>query len=98
MTAIEREKLGGEISYALNGFNRYMNRPISKVHVYTWRLANLEFGQCDTLHLFRALRGYRSREVNQIRFNVAQILKWRRTRKSIRLPIYDEATAKYITP
>jgi len=96
MTTSERNKLGAEISYALGGFNRYMNRPLAKVHVYKWRLACESYLNEPALNLFRALRPYRTREARQIRFNVAQTLKWRRKRKSVSLPSYDEATAKYV--
>lgn len=93
-----KEDLRQSLAYHLGAFSRWMNEPLKRVHVYSWRLANQEFGNSNRLHLFRARRAYRCGEVNQIRFNVAQILKWRRSRKSITLPTYNEAKDEYQTP
>jgi len=82
---------------ALTSFERWMNKPVRRVQVYSWKLANELHGQ-EPIHLFRARKHYRDRVSIQTRFNVATALRWRRKRKSIVLPTYNESTGEYTTP
>lgn len=92
MTTTERAELGARVSYALNGFNRYMNRPLARVHVYTWRLANAIDPNAPAVRL---VRPYRSEEVNRFRWRVAQYARSLRHAGLVELPRYDEARAIY---
>lgn len=48
--------LNQELDWALNGFQRWMNRPLARIHVYTWRLANQIEQDCPCIRLLRAYR------------------------------------------
>lgn len=82
-----------ELAYTLGGFSRYMNRPLAKVHVYTWKLANELQADCPSIRL---LRPYRDEVNKEFRWRLAQWLKARRYAGRIALPHYNEATANYI--
>lgn len=80
---------------ALGAFERWMNRPLARIHVYTYRLSN-------TIHVegsysFHVRPFYRSPLVREQRLNVARVIKGLRA-KGTRpcLPRYDEKTAHYI--
>jgi len=93
MTTQERHKLSFEITNALGSFSRYMNSPLRRAHVLTWRLANELDPHCP---MIRLLRANRNQQVNDFRTRLARRIKLFRSAKLIRLPIYDEKTAQYL--
>ena len=82
-----------EIEYALNGFQRWMNRPLAKVQVYTWHLANELDPNCPSIRL---LAPYRDDANKAFRWRLAQFIKCRRYIGRVPLPHFDEATSRYV--
>ncbi|HEU4344085.1 MAG TPA: hypothetical protein VFU31_21225 [Candidatus Binatia bacterium] len=73
-------------------FHRWMNRPVARVHVYTWSLANELEANCPVIRL---LRLYRHERTNKFRWRLAQWLKCRRVAGKIELPTYNEKEGRY---
>lgn len=85
---------------SLQAFPRWMNRPLQRVHVYTWRLAcDLEPGILGELSGgIRYRPEYRSAACKGWRRAVANALRGIRKRKRILLPTWSEATGEYSKP
>ncbi len=94
MNAQQNEQLRAELIYALGGFARWMNRPVAKVQVFTWRTANdITFlAGCPCIRL---LRPYRDEANKAFRIRLARAIKQVRKSFKIILPCYDERNAEY---
>lgn len=75
-------QLNDELRHSIGGFQRYMNRPLARVHVYTWRLAV----SMEPVHApneagtIRYLPAFRSLACRQWRKAVANALREQRGR------------------
>lgn len=78
-----------------------MNRPLARVHVYTWAIANRIEDNCPAIRLLAWCRDERCKA---FRVRLARTIKffrkyrrdtWR-TRQA--LPVYDESTGRYQFP
>lgn len=84
-----------ELSAALQSFQNWMNRPIKRVQVYTWQIACNLFNR-EPLANFRCLPKYRDEKAKIARKEVAQMIKFKRSIKSIVLPKYNEKRGEYV--
>lgn len=83
---------------ALEAFPRYMNRPLARVQVYSWRVACLIEPANATGHGIRVLPAYRSMQDKELRRSTAGAIRIARKGGRIKLPFYTEAAANYIWP
>lgn len=82
---------------ALRAFPDWMNRPLNRVHVYTYSIARMILGPSVSLR-FRARPQYRDFSTEAQRISVALYIQQRRQRRSlgrIKLPIYQESTGTF---
>lgn len=92
----QREFMAEALRESLGAFARWMNRPITRVHVYTWRLA-VKLDPGATPFTIRYRPAYRSPACKQWRKIVARVLRnMRRRGVKVTLPTYDERSAKYV--
>ncbi len=85
--------MNNEVAYALGAFERWMNRPLARVQVYTWHLANELDANCPSIRL---LQPYRDEVNRKFRWRLAQKIKLIRHVSRIELPRYSESTGNYI--
>ena len=73
-----------------------MNRPLTRVYVYTWRIAlRLQTGEPGKTSI-RVLPPYRSNEVKEWRAAVNEFVRMERKIWGRHLlPVYDEASGEY---
>jgi hypothetical protein len=91
------DTLRAELQQALGGFARYMNRPLARVHVFTWRLScKLEPENSIAPGGLRLLPPYRAPSVKAWRVEVARFIKTARRSGRITLPCYVESSAEYV--
>ena len=76
-------------------FNEYMNRPLKRVQVFTWRMACDLFDSIP-LQTFRSLPPFRSEASKVARREIAHIVRIKRSLGYVRLPKYNERQAEYI--
>ena len=92
------------LEYSLGAFSRYMNRPIARVHVYTWRLAcQIEGmvswgGGSPCVGGIRYRPAYRSASCKAWRQLTVQTLRAQRKAGAVVLPYWTEATGEYSAP
>lgn len=95
----EARKHSEELRDALNGFSDWQNRPLNRVHCFTWPLAlTLEPSARAYACGIRYKPAYRRHfpGVQEWRNATAAKLKQMRKAGKITLPTYDERTAKWI--
>ncbi len=83
------------LAEALNSFHVWMNRPIKRVQVYTWRMA-CDLFNAEAVRTFRMLPAYRDDAAKVARREIALIIKRKRVIRAVRLPRYNEERAIYI--
>jgi len=84
-----------ELQVVLNSFRAWMNRPVKRVHVYTWSMACALFND-SPLATFRCLPAYRTEAAKVARREIARIIKQKKRIGAVRLPVYNEATENYL--
>ena len=95
----QARKQAEELRDALNGFSDWENRPLNRVHCFTWPLAltidpSAKAFACG----IRIKPEYRRLRpgVQQWRDSTAALVRKLRKAGKITLPVYDERTAKWI--
>jgi len=93
--------MSNTIKEALQAFPRWMNRPLARVHVYSWRLAVLlepsaSPGKLGKLMTIRYVPAHRSPECLFWRKTVAAAIRIARRSGKITLPRYDERSGQYV--
>lgn len=92
----EQAILAEDLRKSLGAFARWMNRPLTRVHVYTWRLA-VKLDPGATPFTIRYRPAYRSPSCKQWRKIVARVLRnMRRRGVKVVLPKYDERSVTYV--
>lgn len=95
---IQARKHSEALRDALNSFSDWQNRPINRVHCYTWPLAVKLFPGLAAQSCLRIVRAYRHLYPATVvlRRRLAEALKLERKAGKITLPVYDERSAKWI--
>lgn len=82
---------------ALSTFPRWMNRPLARVHVHSWRVALL-IDPIAALSTIRYVPAHRSPDCRSWRCSVARTIRIARKSGRIKLPRFNENSGLYTHP